>query len=175
MQAVGNVWLECSYYPPRRTSCIDALSWSSRSLSPHFQFSLSAAGLGMYLYGPLPLPPCGFISFRVVSNCGCSTTPLQRWWRGGEVDRNIKLQQNWLSSLHVSVQLTEVYRQICSFSGYLSHPIWKIIWKPWLVFERDRYIWPRFGLWGLCFREMDSLYSIGICLVIVIISISSCF
>ncbi len=28
----------------------------------------------MYLYGPLPLPPCGFISFRVVSNCGCSTT-----------------------------------------------------------------------------------------------------
>jgi len=110
------------------------LSWfiSYRRLSPQFQFSLSAAALGMYLYGPLPLPPCGFISFRVVSNCGCSTTPLQRWW--GEGDWNIK--QNWLSSLHVSVQLTEVYRQICFFSGYSSYQIRKIyletmtgIWK----------------------------------------------
>ncbi len=66
------------------------------------------------------------------------------------------------------------YRQICSFSGYLIHPIWKIIWgnPSWYLKHLTVHVLcPGFGLWGLCFREMDSLYSIGICLVIVIISI----
>ncbi len=51
------VWLECFYeFPLKTSSTLDSmrtLSWfvSYRRLSPQFQFSLSAAALGMYLCG----------------------------------------------------------------------------------------------------------------------------
>ncbi len=132
----------------------------------------------MFLYAPLPLPPCGFISFRVVSNCGCSTrhhTTSKVVWGGGE-DRNIKLQTELTFQLTCICSTHRSVSPDMLFLGLYIASNLKIYLETLAVFEMARYIWPSmscpgFGLWGLCFREMDSLYSIGICLVIVIISI----
>ncbi len=58
-----------------------------------------------------------YIGFSQALHLQCTTT-------------NINGLFNFFSMLTGTTQL---YRRICSFASYSSHPIRKFIWKPWLI------------------------------------------